>query len=302
MVHSEDVQMSPRLVLQRVALLACALLGCGAGAVRCGAEALPAGKAVEEAGTPAPMAAMEPPCRLAGASLDYVAPLVVGETEPELRLAQRAIRRDLGGAAPPEEGYALIDVPGWKSVGGAAALSFALPGTGQLYAGSKRGYLYLGVEAVALLSYATFQAKSEDKRDEYHAFVGDPNQAGSRFSFDRLGNDVSPEEVARLRTIYERDQAEFYQAVTLQAQYAGGWENPDERFDAQAIAEDADTQRSRSRFGLYTLIANHLVSAVDALNLARFNNFALRENMTLKLKLRPGLKHGSYAFTLTQKF
>src|SRR5688500_16415926 len=257
--------MTPRLVLQRLALVACALLGCGAGAVCCGAEALPAVPvtALAKAEPATTGVVMEPPCRLATPSLDYVAPLFVGEAEPELRLAQRAIRRDLGAPAMPEEGYALVDVPGWKSVGGAAALSFALPGTGQLYAGSKRGYLYLGVEAVALLSYATFQAKSEDKRDEYHAFVGDPNQADSRFSFDRLGNDVSAEEIARLRTIYERDQAEFYQAVTLQAQYAGGWENPDERFDAQTIAEDADTQRSRSRFGLYTLIANHLVSAVD---------------------------------------
>lgn len=296
--------MSPRLVLERLALLACALLGCGTGAVRCGAEALPAlpTTALARAEAATTGVAMEPPCRLAGASLDHVTPLVTGEAEPELVLAQRAIRRDVGGPVEPEEGYALIDVPGWKSVGGAAAMSFALPGTGQLYAGSKRGYLYLGVEAVALLSYATFQAKSEDKRDEYHAFVGDPNQTDSRFSFDRLANDLPAEEIARLRTIYERDQAEFYQAVTLQSQYAGGWSDPDERFDAQAIAEDADTQRSRSRFGLYTLIANHLVSAVDALNLARFNNFALRENMTLKLKLRPGLRHGSYAFTLTQKF
>jgi hypothetical protein len=246
--------------------------------------------------------AMEPPCRLAGLSLDRVAPLVTGDSEPELLLAQRAIQRDLDGDDTPAEPYAVVDIPGWKSVGGAAAMSLALPGTGQLYSGSKRGYLYLGVEAVALLSYATFQAKSEDKRDEYHAFVGDPNRTDSRFSFDRLANDVTPEELARLRTIYERDQAEFYQAVTVQSQYAGGWANPDERFGAQAIADDAETQRSRSRFGLYTLIANHLVSAIDALNLARFNNFALRENMTLKLKLRPGLRHGSYAFTLTQKF
>ena len=284
--------MSLRLVLQRSTLVvACALLGCG-GVASPGA-ATPSGAPIQ----------LSPPCRLAGTSvLDLVPVLVTGETKPELELAQRAIQRDLGGSPAAEAPYVLVDVPGWKSEGGAAAMSLALPGTGQLYAGSKRGYLFLGVEAVALLSYATFQAKSETRRDEYHAYVGDPNQGESRFSFDRLGNDVSSEELNRLRTIYERNPAEFYQAVTLQAQYAGGWSDPDERFDAQAISEDADTQRSRSRFGLYTAIANHLVSAVDALNLARFNNFALRENMTLKLKLRPSLKHGSYAFTLTQKF
>jgi hypothetical protein len=289
--------MSLRPVLRRFALiLSCALLGSGMGAARGGASVL---QLPDPASDPA---ALAPPCRLAGPSLDLVPALLGGEAQPELLLAQRAIRRDLGGSAASETPYAVVDIPGWKSVGGAAAMSLAIPGTGQLYAGSKRAYLYLGVEAVALLSYATFQAKSDEKRDEYYAFVGDPNQPNSRFSFDRLGNAVTAEELARLHTIYERDQGEFYQAVTLQAKYASGWSDPDERFDAQAIVEQANTQESRSRVGLYTLIANHLVSAVDALNLARFNNIALRENMTLKLKLRPGFKHGSYAFTLTQKF
>jgi hypothetical protein len=246
---------------------------------------------------------LTPPCRLATlASLDRVEPLLGGDEAPELLLAQRAIDRDLGGPRGDPVEYALVDVPGWKSVGGAAALSLALPGTGQLYAGSKRGYLYLGVEAVALLSYATYQSKRDDKREEYYAYVGDPNSPESRFSFDRVSAGLSPEELARLRTIYEKDQAEFYQAVTLQAEYAAGWQDPDERYDAQAIANDADRNDNRSRLGFYTLIANHLVSAVDALNLARFNNFALRDNMTLKLKLRPGTSHGSYAFTVTQKF
>ena len=43
------------------------------------------------------------------------------------------------------------------------------------------------------------QAKSGEKRDEYHAFVGDPNDPTSRFSFERLGSAVSSAELARLR-------------------------------------------------------------------------------------------------------
>ena len=88
----------------------------------------------------------------------------------------------------------------------------------------------------------------------------------------------------------------------MQSQYSSGWSDPDERFGAQSIADDADKQSGRSRVSLYTLIANHLVSAADALNFARFNNIALRENLTLKLKLRPGGHRSSYAFTVTQKF
>jgi hypothetical protein len=270
----------------------------GIGALVAGLAA-PAGiAAAATASTHAPA----PPCRLAGPSLDRVPVLVAGDHAPELVLAQRAIRRDFGVEPAVEPGYADVEMPQWKSVGRAGLFSLALPGTGQLYAGSKRGYLYLGVEAVALLSYATFSARSDEKRDEYHEFVGDPNDPASRFSFDRLGASIPSEEIARLRTIYERNPSEFYQAVTAQSQYAPGWQDPDERFSAQEISEDADRQDGRSRASLYTLIANHLVSAADALNLARLTNFALRENMTLKLKLRPGGHHSSYAFTVTQKF
>jgi hypothetical protein len=58
----------------------------------------------------------------------------------------------------------------------------------------------------------------------------------------------------------------------------------------------------KSNFGLATLIANHLVATVDALHLARINNIALKQNLTLKIKARPLGHRQSYGFTLTQKF
>jgi len=247
-------------------------------------------------------AALAPPCRLARASLDRVEPLVGGIGTPELLLAQRAIDRNLGSTPQDATEYAVVEVPGWKSEGGAAAMSLVLPGTGQLYTGEKRGYIFLGVEAIALLSYATFSSKSADTRDDYYGFVGDPNDPNSRFSFDRLAGNVSLEEMARLRTVYEKDRAEFYDAVTLQAVYASGWGDPDERYDARALAEDSNQQDHRAEISLYALMANHLVSAIDALHIARLTNIALREDLTLKLKLNPGFSHGSYAFSLIQKF
>ena len=132
--------------------------------------------------------------------------------------------------------------------------------------------------------------------------MGDPNDPASRFSFDRLAGDVPTEEVSRLRTIYEKDAAEFYNTVTRNEEYAAGWTAPGDRSEAVSISDDMTSQQTKSNISLYTLMANHLVSAIDALNLARYTNYTLRENMTLKLKLRPSLHHGSYAFTLTQKF
>ncbi len=248
-------------------------------------------------------AAMAPPCRLAEtASLDRVVPLVSGDDIPTLILAQRAIDRDFGGAPEDPTQYALVDVPGWKSEGGAAAMSLAIPGTGQLYAGSKRGYLFIGIEAAALLSYASFKSKSDETRGEYYTYVGDPNDPNSRFSFDRLAGGISPEELARLRTVYDRDPAEFYDAVTKLDDFASGWAAPEQRNAAVTFSDEFNSQNNKQNLSFYTLIANHLVASFDALHLARFTNYTLRENMTLKLKLRPGLSHGSYAFSLTQKF
>jgi hypothetical protein len=240
-----------------------------------------------------------------GRTLDVV-PLLAGAESPQLILAQRAITRDVGKKATdsmgPEPEYGYVDVPGWISPGKASALSMALPGAGQLYAGSNRGFVFLGVEAVAVLAYVKYRNDSHGKRDQYFSFVGDPNQPSSRFAFERLAATVSAEELAHLQEIYARDPREFYDLVSTNDAYAGGWTDATgERSTAQAYIDEVNSLGRKSKVGLIAAITNHLVSTVDALHLARISNLALRENLSLKLKIRPGA-HQSYGFTLTQKF
>ncbi|MEP7027831.1 MAG: hypothetical protein ABI960_04475 [Candidatus Eisenbacteria bacterium] len=241
-----------------------------------------------------------------------VMPLLQADSEtPELVLAQRSITRDLGKRTDevgPEPEFAYVDVPGWKSPGTASLLSMALPGAGQLYAGSKSGFVFLGVEAVAVLAYVKYRGDSHEKRDQYFGYVGDPNQPGSRFSFERLAGTVSTEELERLRKIYEKDPREFYDEVSTNDVYAGGWTDPNPdigadgaRSTAQAYLDEVESLGRKSRVGLFAAIANHVAGTVDALHLARMNNLALRENLSLKVKVRPGA-HQSYGLTLTQKF
>ena len=89
--------------------------------------------------------------------------------------------------------------------------------------------------------------------------------------------------------------------------YAAGWSDPNvgasgARDVAMSYSEDVNSLAKKSQFGLFTMIANHLVSTVDALNIARFNNIALRDGLTVKFKLRPGGPHQAYGMTFTQKF
>jgi hypothetical protein len=238
-----------------------------------------------------------------------VLPLLAGDAlAPELVLAQRSITRDLGKTTNemgPEAAYTYVEVQGWKSPGKASLLSLAVPGTGQIYAGSNRGFVFLGVEAVAVLAYVKYRSDSHGKRDQYFSYVGDPNNAGSRFSFERLAASVPPEELARLQAIYQKDPREFYDLVTTNDSYAAGWSDAGASTGQRATAEDYIEQVNnlgrKSNFGLFTAIANHLVSTVDALNLARLNNIALRDNLSMKIKVKTG-RHQAYGVTLTQKF
>ena len=252
----------------------------------------------------------EVPGRLGAGAPDLLPSALEGDRTPNLVLAQRAITRDLPGAGAngPEPPYTYVDVPGWKSPGQAGSMSLVLPGSGQLYAGSSRGFVFLGVEALALLSYAKFTSDRNDKRDEYFRFVGDPNDPASRFNFDRFAGSISdPAEVARLREIYQRDPREFYDLVSHDDKYSGGWTDPAQtvdqaRAEARGLADDSNRLGQKARIGLFTALANHLASAADALHLARLNNIALQDHLSLKLKVRPAGNHSQYAMTLIRKF
>jgi hypothetical protein len=258
---------------------------------------------------PAPLASAD--LRTAADPLALVPALALPDYGPDAVLAQRAIPHDLGKAAPkgPEAAgpqYTYVDVKGWKSPAAASGLSLAVPGAGQLYAGSKSGYVFLGVEAVAVAAFVKYRADRNDKRDQYFAYVGDPTQSSSRFSFDRLAASVSPDELARLKAIYAQDPREFYDIVTTSSSYTGGWDDPQVGGpDARATADDyrmnVNSLSRKSRFGLFVALTNHVVSTIDALRIARLNNVALTQNLSMKVKLHPG-PHQSYALTFTQKF
>jgi len=292
--------------LRIVFLSACvALFATGAaGPVRAADARFAVSATPTDGGTPARVA---DPLRLVPAS-------VAARYGADAVYAQRAITHDLGKTpATPEPGapigpqYTYVDVKGWKSPVTASGMSLALPGAGQLYAGSRTGYVFLGVEAVAVAAFLKYRGDSQTKRDQYFGYVGDPNQSGSRFSFDRLAATVSPDELARLKAIYAKDPREFYDIVTTTDSYASGWDDPtvggsEARSTADGFRDDVNSLSQRSRLGLFVALTNHVVSTIDALHLARLNNLNLTQNLSLRFKLRPGGPRQSYGLTLTQKF
>ncbi len=233
-----------------------------------------------------------------------------GAPEPELFLAQRAIDRDIvrSPRAPEDPSqYQYVDVEGWRSPALAGGMSAVLPGTGQLYSGQQRGYIYLGIQTLALYTFFHFDDRADDRQGEAFAYAGDPNATTSRWSFERFEQVAGAEETDQLREIYSRDPNEFYSRVSSDSRYFSGWVGDTETEKVNAVAgykvideERVDAQRA-SNLGLFAAIANSVVSAVDAFRAARLNNIQIEEDWNLRLKAKTGRDAGLTAF-VTHRF
>lgn len=235
--------------------------------------------------------------------------ILVGSQTPELHLAQRAIDREIHPPRTPEAvtEYQEIEVEGWKSPALAAGMSAVLPGTGQLYTGQQRGYVYLGIQAVALYTYFHFDNKADQEQAEAFAYAGDPNGAASRWSFERFEQSAGTEEANEIREIYARDPSEFYSRVSTDAKYFTGWAGTTESEKVESVGgyriideERVDAERA-SNLGLFAAVANSLVSAVDAFRQARLNNIQIVEDWNLRLKAKTGRDAGLTAL-VTHRF
>jgi hypothetical protein len=239
-------------------------------------------------------------------------PLVAGDEKPVLLLAQRAIALPPEVDVTPEKPddstvYKYVEVEGWRPPALAGLMSAAVPGTGQLYSGSKSGYIFLGVEAVALASYLHFSNKEDDARDDAQQYAGDPYSTSSRWSFDELSAaGVTNEEVERLQRIYASDRIEFYNRIASESRYLAGWrgigqEETAEREGYLSLDDDREGAARAARASLFAVITNHVVSTVHAIREARLNNFRLTEDLSLKVDGRTGSK-SKVGATLTLKF
>lgn len=212
-------------------------------------------------------------------------PLLSGEDKPELVLAQRVIDRKWGPS--DDSTYHEVNVPGWKSEGGAMALSFALPGTGQLYAGERSGYLFLLGEALGIYEVFSLIHSANDWERKAQTFAGNPNDSTSAWSFqtyaERTGSSTSD-----LRTLYSVDPSLFYFRIGEDPTLSSGWADyptsDESRRTFVAWRDNSEERFKRSRIWRSALWVNHLGSAIDALRVARLVNVPLRNNLHMHLK------------------
>jgi hypothetical protein len=213
----------------------------------------------------------------------FARPVLTEEQPPTLRFAQRAIERSWG---PSEDSlYTEVRVPEWRSEGGAALASAAVPGLGHLYVGERSGYLYLLAEAAGWVARTVFERSADDRREEAERFAGAPDDPASAFSAERWAL-ATGGDAAELQALYVADRNAFLRVIASDDRYLQGWAGDASatRATFQELRDRSQDMRHRARWAEKGLWLNHVVSAVDALRAARLHNLPLRRNLELKLK------------------
>lgn len=160
-------------------------------------------------------------------------------------------------------------------------LSAILPGAGQLYNGSQRGYLFLALEATSWFVRGSYldaaDRKEADSRDfadrhwDFDRFLGSVNDDGCGFA---------PGADTLLAGFAANDLDRYYKEIANGGDYQCGWDDAvfdpsrDEIVSARRAEfrdrrETRNTFQSRAGLALGVIVLNRVVSAVDAFRMAR---------------------------------
>lgn len=249
------------------------------------------------AGSPTAAGAATPPTPEAILAL----PLVGGGESPMLLFAQRAITRRWGPS--DDSTYVEIQVPDWRSEGGAMAMSALVPGVGQAYVGEQSAFVYALAEVTGWAARWFYARRADSRRADAESYAGSPADPSSAWSFERwqsaTGGDPS-----ELERIYAADRQAFLREIATDPRYLAGWSgNPTAtRAGLDDLLAGADRNQQRANVAGAAVWINHLVSAADALRAARIHNLPLRRNLELRLQTGWSGGHPGVTATLERRF
>lgn len=209
---------------------------------------------------------------------------------PRLWLAQRSIDREWG--LSEDSTYRTLDVAGWKSEGMTLLMSGALPGAGHLYLGEGSGWLFLAGEALGWVGRTITRRQAHNLGEEAAAFVGDPTDSTSAWSFARYG-DAGGGDATQLEALWQLDRDAYYIALANDPRYRAGFggNNPLATYDSYRGLHESSQDRFRSAdYFEAALWIHHAYAAFDGLRAARLHNLPLRR--TLELQLAGNVRRG----------
>lgn len=206
----------------------------------------------------------------------------------------------------------------------AAGLSLILPGLGEYYVGDQiwRGIIFTSLDAVLWYGHFTYLSRGDDSTAAFQAYA-DTNWLPSKYS-DSLN--MLLEEIQRAYRINDPDDftqinkaedtlaqflpqgllplshrlpprgsQQYYELISKYIQFTYGWRDaqssdPNKSAMFQRHAEmraNMNSQYETADYFLFGLIINRVLSAIDAVLLARDHNSAVRLQGSLRLEKEP---------------
>ena len=192
------------------------------------------------------------------------------------------------------------------SAGKAILLNAVAPGAGHIYSGYNRGYLYLGMEAVAWISYLVLREDGNRRADQAESYAGDPFDSESRWSFDRYmeeGFCNAPGGTAAdstLRAKWDDDRATFYDLIETSPSYKCGWEDPDAWSEFRNMRSNSDDFLRWAKYAGAAVILNHAMAVLDMVRLT--HGFRVPGGANINLKINPSLPHPTGTIRIKKAF
>ncbi|MCB0282467.1 MAG: hypothetical protein H6627_10080 [Calditrichae bacterium] len=172
------------------------------------------------------------------------------------------------------------DESGRKSVGKALLYSLILPGAGEFYVGdASYGKFFLGMEIIVWGSYLFNQHQYSSLKGDYKAYASlhaDVSKAGKDAQYwINIGkfDDIYNYNEQRRR---DRRVDDIYEEVSGSKYW--NWDSRDNRFTYDAKRLKAVSIKNREVYFVTGILVNHLVSAINAVRLARKHNRNLASN------------------------
>ena len=202
----------------------------------------------------------------------------------------------------------------YKSNTRAALYSLILPGAGQYYVNKGfKAKMFLGVESALWFSYIGFRKFGGYKDDASKGWAvlhagADPDNTDDRFWIamtyydNRDRNEPDGFGFNQMAAVYDREEAPLFPETDL---YYWNWDNPEVRKKYRSLRNQSKTAYERADITVGMIIANHLLSAIEAYFAAMKHNRGLEfsdNGLKIQYALGRDPANPSIAFALVGTF
>ncbi|MBD3333956.1 MAG: hypothetical protein GF355_00390 [Candidatus Eisenbacteria bacterium] len=200
--------------------------------------------------------------------------------------AQRALDEDDESERRPPPETEVVEAPRRPSPALALLFSAAAPGTGQLYAGKRRGLIYMALEAAALFAHFSFKADSKDREDEYRGFA---DAQWDTLRYRDAAGEPGCEWSADADSIIaasRRGRSDLFYDLISRGDYACGWRESWQLEHYREVRDVTDDLEGKANTALTFLFLNHVISAVDAFRAARSMQMSVAPKTEVRMDVK----------------